>query len=162
MERFTKRYLVNIVILFGLLYLDISPISNVVNSMQIDLISNILSLIIDHIEQNRVVITEHYSPIIEEGFVIGIDQVYFYTLQAQLLGMDTTIIYWQEVNIGGIYLGYIIRVTLGGIIIFRNIFDYRSLVMIDRSNFYLAHKYIWKYTPIHNSYNGAINLFFQL
>ncbi|NPA61077.1 MAG: hypothetical protein GXO06_02195, partial [Epsilonproteobacteria bacterium] len=86
MERFTRRYILNIVILFGLLYLDISPISNVVNSMQIDLISNILSLIIDNIEQNRVVITEHYSLIIEKdcnGLIV------YFILLATILAMNT-------------------------------------------------------------------------
>ncbi len=115
------------------------------------IISNILSLIIDNIEQNRVVITEHYSLIIEKdcnGLIV------YFILLATILAMNTTILCRVTWGI----IGYI-SVTL--VDIFR-IYMITELVMIDRSNFYLAHKYIWKYTPIHNSYNGAINLFFQL
>ncbi len=75
MNRFIKLYTLSILILFTLFYIDISPIANIINSFQINLISKTLSLFLDNIYQNRIEITPHYNLVIEVEIGNGVDMV---------------------------------------------------------------------------------------
>jgi exosortase/archaeosortase family protein len=115
-------------LLFGLFYLDISPLSKIVNSTQIDLISDTLKLLLDNIEGNKIIITPHYNLIIEKN-CNGL-MVYFLfiaTILATNISFKDKLIW--------ITIGYI-TITVVNIL---RIYLITKFVLIDKSNFYLAH-----------------------
>jgi len=126
-SRFLIKYILYLLALLGLLYIDILPLSNILNSFQIELISKALGLFLD-IEGNRIIITPHYRLIIERdcnGLMV------YYIFLATILALRAELRYkiiWAS-------LGYI---TITAVNIFR-IFIITNLVLRAKSNFYLAH-----------------------
>ncbi len=128
MNRFIKLYTLNILILFGIFYIDMSPIADIVNSFQIDLISKILSLFLDNIYQDRIEITSHYNLIIERD-CNGL-MVYFLFLSTILA---------TNISLLSKFLWALIGYFVISIINIFRIYIITLLVLDDESNFYLAH-----------------------
>jgi len=126
--KFIRVYIISLVILFGLFYLDISPLSKGVNDFQIEIISKILSLFLDNISSNRIVITPHYGLIIEKN-CNGL-MVYFIFL-ATIVALSNS---FRELLFWGV-IGYVVI----GVVNIVRIYIIARLVLINRSNFYLAH-----------------------
>lgn len=127
-SKFLIKYIFYIVILFGVFYLDFSPIANLINSFQIDLISNFLSLFLDNIDGRDIIISSHYKLVIERdcnGLMV------YYIFLATILASNVE---WRY-KILWVFIGYVV---ISAVNIFR-IFIITNLVLESRSNFHLAH-----------------------
>jgi exosortase/archaeosortase family protein len=120
-----------IILLFGIFYWDISIVAEVVNSFQTNLTSHTISLLMDNMEGNEIIINPHYSLVIEKA-CNGV--VPYLLLLSSILAFPSTIknrVIWAT-------LGYITITVLN---IFR-IWLITKIVEMGVDNFSLAHDFI--------------------
>jgi exosortase/archaeosortase family protein len=133
MKKFLFLYWFNSIILFAILYWDISPIADIVNTIQTDFISYLTSLILptNQMQGNNIIINQHYHLIIEKACNGLIPYLLFL---ASIIAFPSDIkhkLIWTVV-------GYI---TIIGINIFR-IWLITKLVLQEEENFSFAHDFI--------------------
>ena len=133
MKRFLILYWLNIALLFAILYWDISPIAQIINSLQTDFVAYATSLLLDEnmMRGHEIIINRHYSLIIENACNGMVPYLFFV---ASINAFPSTIqhkILWA-------ILGYI---TINIVNIFR-IWVITQMVLESKSNFSLAHDWI--------------------
>jgi exosortase/archaeosortase family protein len=133
MKKFILLYWLNIILLFSLFYWDISPIAEILNQLQTDLTTYIVSLTLnDEITKGyEIIINSHYSLVIEKACNGMVPYLFFL---ASIIAFPSTLshkIKWSLV-------GYTIITTIN---IFR-IWLVAKLVLAEVDNFSLAHDFI--------------------
>ena len=133
MKKFLIYYWINIILLFGLFYIDYSPLSLLINPVQSELTSFLtyLTLPTGMMNGHEIFINSHYSLIIEKA-CNGIIPCLFFI--ASVLAFPATNIH----KIKWIIYGYIVITTIN---IFR-IWLVTEFVLESRDNFSLAHDFI--------------------
>ena len=133
MKKFILLYWLNIILLFSLFYWDISPIAKILNQLQTDLTTHIVSLTLNDeiIKGYEIIINSHYSLVIEKACSGMVPYLFFL---ASIIAFPSTLshkIKWSLV-------GYTIITTIN---IFR-IWLVAKLVLAEVDNFSLAHDFI--------------------
>jgi len=133
MKKFLILYWLSIAILFAIFYWNISPIAQIINNIQTDLVSNITSILLDKgmINGHEIIINKHYSLIIENACNGMVPYLFFL---ASILAFPSTYIHKIIWSI----IGYII---INIINIFR-IWIITQMVLESQNNFSLAHDWI--------------------
>jgi exosortase/archaeosortase family protein len=133
MKKFILLYWLNIILLFSLFYWDISPIAEILNQLQTDLTTYIVSLTLnDEITKGyEIVINSHYSLVIERACNGMVPYLFFL---ASIIAFPSTLLH----KIKWVLVGYIIITTIN---IFR-IWLIAKLVLAEVGNFSLAHDFI--------------------
>ena len=133
MKKFILLYWLNIILLFSLFYWDISPIAEMLNQLQTDLTTYIVSLTLnDEITKGyEIVINSHYSLVIERACNGMVPYLFFL---ASIIAFPSTLLH----KIKWVLVGYIIITTIN---IFR-IWLVAKLVLAEVDNFSLAHDFI--------------------
>jgi exosortase/archaeosortase family protein len=133
MKKFILLYWFNIAILFSIFYFDISPVADIVNSIQTDFTSYLTSLTLpsNQMVGNRILIDFNYSLIIEKDCNGLIAYLFFL---ASIFAFPSTTIHKFK---WAIY-GYIAIISIN---IFR-IWLITKLVLYEKDNFSLAHDFI--------------------
>jgi exosortase/archaeosortase family protein len=133
MKKFILLYWLNIILLFSLFYWDISPIAEILNQLQTDLTTHIVSLTLNDeiIKGYEIIINSHYSLVIEKACNGMVPYLFFL---ASIIAFPSTLshkIKWSLV-------GYTIITAIN---IFR-IWLVAKLVLVEVDNFSLAHDFI--------------------
>jgi len=133
MKKFILLYWLNIILLFSLFYWDISPIAEMLNQLQTDLTTYIISLILNDeiIKGYEIIINSHYSLVIEKACNGMVPYLFFL---ASIIAFPSTLLH----KIKWVLVGYIIITTIN---IFR-IWLVAKLVLAEVDNFSLAHDFI--------------------
>jgi exosortase/archaeosortase family protein len=133
MKKFILLYWLNIILLFSLFYWDISPIAEILNHLQTDLTTYIISLTLnDEITEGyEIIINSHYSLVIEKACNGMIPYLFFL---ASIIAFPSTLSH----KIKWTLIGYTIITTIN---IFR-IWLIAKLVLAEVGNFSLAHNFI--------------------
>ena len=133
MKKFILLYWLNIILLFSLFYWDISPIAEILNQLQTDLTTYIVSLTLnDEITKGyEIIINSHYSLVIERACNGMVPYLFFL---ASIIAFPSTLLH----KIKWVLVGYIIITTIN---IFR-IWLIAKLVLAEVGNFSLAHDFI--------------------
>ena len=133
MKKFLFTYWISTALLFILLYSDISPISEMINSIQTNLTAFLTSLTlpIEMMEGHRIFINKHYVLVIEKACNGIIPYLFFL---ASIIAFPSTIRH----KIKWVILGYLIITIVN---IFR-IWFVTQFVLQEKNNFSLAHDYL--------------------
>ena len=133
MKKFLFTYWISTALLFILLYSDISPISEMINSIQTNLTAFLTSLTlpIEMMEEHRIFINKHYVLVIEKACNGIIPYLFFL---ASIIAFPSTLRH----KIKWAILGYLIISTMN---IFR-IWLVTQFVLYEQGSFSLAHDYL--------------------
>jgi exosortase/archaeosortase family protein len=133
MKKFILLYWLNIILLFSLFYWDISPIAEILNQLQTDLTTYIVSLTLNDeiIKGYEIIINSHYSLVIEKACNGMVPYLFFL---ASIIAFPSTLSH----KIKWVLVGYTIITTIN---IFR-IWLVAKLVLVEVDNFSLAHDFI--------------------
>jgi exosortase/archaeosortase family protein len=133
MKKFILLYWLNIILLFSLFYWDISPIAEILNQLQTDLTTHIVSLTLNDeiIKGYEIIINSHYSLVIEKACNGMVPYLFFL---ASIIAFPSTLSH----KIKWVLVGYTIITTIN---IFR-IWLVAKLVLVEVDNFSLAHDFI--------------------
>jgi len=133
MKKFLIYYWSNIIVLFGLFYIDYSPLSRIINPMQTELTSFLTYMLLPEgmMRGHEILINSHYSLVIEKA-CNGIIPYLFFV--ASVFAFPATNIH----KIKWIIYGYIAIISMN---IFR-IWLVTQFVLESRANFSLAHDFI--------------------
>ena len=133
MKKFLLTYWIGIALLFGLFYWDFSPLSLTINNQQTNFTSFLTSLSLTEgmMQEHRIIISSHYTLVIEKACNGMIPYLFFL---ASIIAFPSTLIHKVKWAI----MGYIFISTMN---VFR-IWFVTQLVIEERSNFSLAHDYL--------------------
>ncbi len=133
MKKFLIFYWFNIILLFAIFYFDISPIADIINSIQTNFTSYLTSLTLptNQMIGDKIIIDSHYSLIIEKDCNGLIPYLFFL---ASIIAFPSSL----QHKLKWIIYGYI---TIVSINIFR-IWLITKVVLQSKSNFSLAHDFI--------------------
>ncbi|SFV60180.1 hypothetical protein MNB_SV-12-1022 [hydrothermal vent metagenome] len=133
MKKFILLYWFNIALLFSIFYWDISPIANILNHIQTDFTTYLISLTLeeDLTKGYEIIINSHYSLVIEKA-CNGIVPYLFFL--ASIIAFPSTLSHKIKWGI----IGYVIILSIN---IFR-IWLVTQLVLEEVGNFSLAHDFI--------------------
>ena len=133
MKKFILIYWLNIALLFIIFYWNISPLANIINSLQTDFTTYLVSLTLNEnlTKSYEILINNHYSLVIEKACNGMIPYIFFL---ASIFAFPATI----KHKIKWAIIGYIIITAIN---IFR-IWLVTKLVLAEIDNFSLAHDFI--------------------
>jgi exosortase/archaeosortase family protein len=133
MKKFILLYWTTTALFFAIFYWDISPISNIINSMQTDFTTLLTSLTLEDgmIDGYSILISQHYHLIIEKACNGLIPYLFFI---ASIIAFPSTIIH----KIIWAVIGYVVLIVVN---VFR-IWMITQLVLDEVGNFSLAHDVI--------------------
>jgi len=133
MKKFLIIYWFNIILLFALFYLDISPIADILNNFQTNFTSYLTSLTlpINKMQGNEIIINPHYNLVIEKACNGLIPYLFFLS---SIIAFPSNI----KHKFKWVIYGYIV---ITGINIFR-IWLITQLVLQKTDNFSIAHNVI--------------------
>lgn len=133
MKNFILFYWIGIIVLFALFYWDYSPVSALINNFQTNLTALLTSYVLTDgmIEAHRILISEHYTLVIEKACNGMIPYLFFL---ASILAFPST----KSHKIKWTIMGYFIILLVN---VFR-IWFIAKLVLQGQENFSLAHDYL--------------------
>ena len=133
MKKFLILYWFNIALLFTIFYIDISPIANIVNSIQTNFTSYLTSLTLPNNQMvgDKIIIDSHYNLIIEKDCNGLIPYLFFL---ASIIAFPSSL----QHKLKWLIYGYIAIISIN---IFR-IWLITKVVLESKSNFSLAHDFI--------------------
>lgn len=133
MKRFLLTYWLGIIILFGVFYWDLSPLTHLINHQQIELTAYLTSLTLAEgmMDNYHIIINPHYALVIEKACNGIIPYLFFL---ASIIAFPSSLMH----KVKWVIMGYLIISLMN---VFR-IWLVTQLVLKERNNFSLAHDYI--------------------